>query len=434
MRAFWRSYCCQCGATGAAHEPQFKEGSPCKPQMARTCEEVSLKSSYALVAAGVVLGSLAHGGALYWCLVLMVALFAAAVSVYRALVDENARLYFEKREKSAPFIRILIRALVEGPDESRREAARDLATRAAEKAFDRDLIASEGACPPLVELCRRGATDETRGAAAAALGNLAANALIRKRTLPASGAVDALLALCRSPCDDGDGARSACTALRNMAFDAETKATISEAGGVEVACSLLRAGATQARSGPYALQAAALLGTLCWGSAASKKQAVACKAVAPLAKLVAAFATDEAAATAAAFALRHIAADGATRGAAAATDVVAVLSRCARSDGSAGAQARSALRELAADEAALVAMGRCGGFHACAASLERGDGDGADAAAVLWAGSSKKASLTDVARALDVRSSRGPAIGRDVDLAIRALLRRTRSKAGKKDA
>ena len=89
--------------------------------MARTnaCEEVSLKSSYALVAAGVVLGSLAHGGALYWCLVLMVALFAAAVSVYRALVDENARLYFEKREKSAPFIRILIQALVEGPDESR---------------------------------------------------------------------------------------------------------------------------------------------------------------------------------------------------------------------------------------------------------------------------------------------------------------------------
>ena len=206
--------------------------------MARTCEEVSLKSSYALVAAGVVLGSLAHGGALYWCLVLMVALFAAAVSVYRALVDENARLYFEKREKSAPVIRILIRALVEGPDESRREAARDLATRAAEKAFDRDLIASEGACPPLVELCRRGATDETRGAAAAALGNLAANALIRKRTLPASGAVDALLALCRSPCDDGDGARSACTALRNMAFDAGTKIMIAEAGGVEVACSL----------------------------------------------------------------------------------------------------------------------------------------------------------------------------------------------------
>ena len=82
----------------------------------------------------------------------------------------------------------------------------------------------------------------------------------------------------------------------------------------------------------------------------------------------------------------------------------------------------------------MVAMGRCGGFHACAASLERGDGDGADAAAVLWAGSSKKASLTDVARALDVRSSRGPAVGRDVDLAIRALLRRTRSKAGKKDA
>ena len=79
-------------------------------------------------------------------------------------------------------------------------------------------------------------------------------------------------------------------------------------------------------------------------------------------------------------------------------------------------------------------MGRCGGFHACAASLHRGDGDGADAAAVLWAGSSKKASLTDVARALDVRSSRGPAVGRDVDLAIRALLRRTRSKAGKKDA
>ena len=79
-------------------------------------------------------------------------------------------------------------------------------------------------------------------------------------------------------------------------------------------------------------------------------------------------------------------------------------------------------------------MGQCGGFHACAASLERGDGDGADAAAVLWAGSSKKASLTDVARALDVRSSRGPAIGRDVDLAIRALLWRTRSKAGKKDA
>ena len=67
-------------------------------------------------------------------------------------------------------------------------------------------------------------------------------------------------------------------------------------------------------------------------------------------------------------------------------------------------------------------------------SLKEGDGDGADAAAVLWAGSSKKASLTDVARALDVRSSRGPAIGRDVDLAIRALLRRTRSKAGKKDA
>ena len=194
--------------------------------MARTttCEDVSLKSSYALVAAGVVLGSLAHGGALYWCLVLMVALCAAAVSVYQALVKENARLYFERREESAPVIRILIRALVEGPDESRREAARDLATRAAEKAFDRDLIASEGACPPLVELCRRGATDETRGAAAAALGNLAANALIRKRTLPASGAVDALLALCRSPCDDGDGARSACTALRNMAFDAETKA------------------------------------------------------------------------------------------------------------------------------------------------------------------------------------------------------------------
>ena len=48
--------------------------------MARTnaCEEVSLKSSYALVAAGVVLGSLSHGGALYWCLVLMVALCAAA--------------------------------------------------------------------------------------------------------------------------------------------------------------------------------------------------------------------------------------------------------------------------------------------------------------------------------------------------------------------
>ena len=43
-------------------------------------------------------------------------------------------------------------------------------------------------------------------------------------------------------------------------------------------------------------------------------------------------------------------------------------------------------------------MGRCGGFHACAAALHRGDGDGADAAAVLWAGSSKKASLTDVAR------------------------------------
>ena len=102
--------------------------------MARTnaCEEVSLKSSYALVAAGVVLGSLAHGGALYWGLVLMVALFAAAVSVYRALVEENARLYFERREQSAPFIRILIRALVEGPDESRREAARDLATKAAE--------------------------------------------------------------------------------------------------------------------------------------------------------------------------------------------------------------------------------------------------------------------------------------------------------------
>ena len=247
LRAFWRQYCCQCGATGAAHEPKFKEGSPCKPQMARTCEEVSLKSSYALVAAGVVLGSLAHGGALYWCLVLMVALFAAAVSVYKALVDENARLYFERREKSAPVIRILIRALVEGPDESRREAARDLATRAAEKAFDRDLIASEGACPPLVALCRRGETDETRGAAAAALGNLAANALIRKRTLPASGAVDALLALCRSPCDDGDGARSACTALRNMAFDAETKATIAEAGGVEVACSLLRRPAPRKR-------------------------------------------------------------------------------------------------------------------------------------------------------------------------------------------
>ena len=50
-------------------------------------------------------------------------------------------------------------------------------------------------------------------------------------------------------------------------------------------------------------------------------------------------------------------------------------------------------------------MGRCGGFHACAAALHRGDGDGADAAAVLWAGSSKKASLTDVARALDVRST-----------------------------
>ena len=74
---------------------------------------------------------------------------------------------------------------------------------------------------------------------------------------------------------------------------------IAEAGGVEVACSLLRAGATQSRSGPYALQAAALLGTLCWGSASSKKQAVAGKAVAPLAKLAAAFATDEAAATAA---------------------------------------------------------------------------------------------------------------------------------------
>ena len=99
---------------------------------------------------------------------------------------------------------------------------------------------------------------------------------------------------------------------------------------------------------------------------------------------------------------------------------------------SCGAQARSALRELAADEAALVVIGRCGGFHACAALLHRGDGDGADAAAMLWAGSSKKASLTDVARALDVRSSRGPAVGRDVDLAIRALLRRTRSKAGKK--
>ena len=126
-----------------------------------TCEEVSLKSSYALVAAGVVLGSLSHGGALYWCLVLMVALCAAAVSVYRALVEENARLYFERREESAPVIRILIQALVEGPDESRREAARDLATRAAEKAFDRDLIASEGACPPLVALCRRGATDAT---------------------------------------------------------------------------------------------------------------------------------------------------------------------------------------------------------------------------------------------------------------------------------
>ena len=82
-----------------------------------------------------------------------------------------------------------------------------------------------------------------------------------------AGAVDALLALCRSPCDDGDGARSACTALRNMAFDAGAKAIIAEAGGVEVACSLLRAGATQSRSGPYALQAAALLGTLCWGSA-----------------------------------------------------------------------------------------------------------------------------------------------------------------------
>ena len=65
--------------------------------------------------------------------------------------------------------------------------------------------------------------------------------------------------------------------------------------------------------------------------------------------------------------------------------------------------------------------------------IRTGDGDGADAAAVLWAGSSKAASLTDVARALDVRSSRGPAIGRDVDLAIRALLRRTRRKAGKKD-
>ena len=77
-------------------------------------------------------------------------------------------------------------------------------------------------------------------------------------------------------------------------------------------------------------------------------------------------------------------------------------------------------------------MGQCGGFHACAASLERGDGDGADAAAVLWAGSSKKASLTDVARALDVRSSRGPAIGRDVDLAIRALLRRTRRRRGRR--
>ena len=111
------------------------------------CEEVSLKSSYALVAAGVVLGSLAHGGALYWCLVLMVALSAAAVSVYQALVKENARLYFEKREESAPVIRILIRALVEGPDESRREAARDLATRAAERAFDRDVIAAGGRLP-----------------------------------------------------------------------------------------------------------------------------------------------------------------------------------------------------------------------------------------------------------------------------------------------
>ena len=53
---------------------------------------------------GVVLGSLAHGSALYWCLVLMVALFAAAVSVYRALVEEKRRLYFgEMRKKCAVY-------------------------------------------------------------------------------------------------------------------------------------------------------------------------------------------------------------------------------------------------------------------------------------------------------------------------------------------
>ena len=189
LRAFWRSYCCQCGATGAAHEPKFKEGSPCKPQMARTCEEVSLKSSYALVAAGVVLGSLAHGGALYWCLVLMVALFAAAVSVYRALVEENARLYFERREESAPFIRILIRALVEGPDESRREAARDLGHQSRGEGVRPRPHRVRGRLPAARRAvpARRDATRRAR-AAAAALGNLAANALIRKRALPASGA------------------------------------------------------------------------------------------------------------------------------------------------------------------------------------------------------------------------------------------------------
>ena len=45
-----------------------------------TCEEVSLKGSYALVVAGVLLGSYAKGGALYWCLVMMVALAAAAAT------------------------------------------------------------------------------------------------------------------------------------------------------------------------------------------------------------------------------------------------------------------------------------------------------------------------------------------------------------------
>jgi hypothetical protein len=389
-----------------------------------TCEEVSLKGSYALVVAGVLLGSYAKGGALYWCLVMMVALAAAAVSVYKALVEANAQAFFEKRDQDAPLVRTLVNALQGGPDESRREAARDLAMKAAGSAYDRDLIASQGACGPLVQLCRNGGSDETRGVAAAALGNLAANALLRKRTLPASGAVEALLALARSPHDAGDGCRSACTALRNMAFDNETKALIADNGGVEVACALLRRGATTTKSGPYAMAGAALLGTLCWGSASSKKQAVAGHAVEPLTRLCACFASDEASATCGAFALRHMAADGDTRGAVGKTETIAILARCARSDGSAGAEARKALRELAADESALVAMGQHGAFHACASVLER---DGcADCAAVLWAGSAKKASLVDVGRALDVRTTKGPVRGHDVDLAIRALLKRHR--------